>query len=225
VIITIDGPAGSGKSTVARGVARRLGMTYLDTGAMYRAVTVLALERGISAEDADGLSALALEMDLRFEPAGEREPRVLIDGRDMTAAIRESRVTQTVSLVAAHAKVRQALTLHQRDMSISGNTVLEGRDTGTVVCPTADLKIYLTASIEERARRRQEQLAEQGIEVPLKTLERELLLRDTTDAGRPVAPLRRSREAVEIDTTSMSAEEVITRICELAARSGTTDAR
>lgn len=223
MIITIDGPAGSGKSTVAREVAKRLGLTYLDTGAMYRAVTLLSLERGVSPEDDDALGGLALEMDLRFEGEGAAEPRVVVDGQDVTTAIREPRVSQKVSLVSAHPRVRHALTLRQRQLAAQGDVVLEGRDTGTVVCPTADLKVYLTASAEERARRRKEQLAGQGLDIPLRTLERELLLRDRSDSERALAPLRKAHGAVAIDTSSMTLDEVVDAVVAAAGAVGPGD--
>jgi cytidylate kinase len=219
VIIAIDGPAGSGKSTIAQAVARRLGLTYLDTGAMYRAVTFLAMEQGVSLEDDDALGSIALEMDLQFrEGTGGGPPRVLLGERDVTEAIREPSVSQKVSLVAAHKKVRHALTLRQRDMSVEGDMVLEGRDIGTVVCPNAALKVYLTASIGERARRRQQQLEEQGVHLSIRTLEREILLRDSHDSARVLAPLRMARDAIPVDTTTLSVQQVVEMIADKATR-------
>lgn len=218
MIIAIDGPAGSGKSTIAQAVAERLGLTYLDTGAMYRAVTFLALERGVSLEDDDGLGALALEMDLTFRDGDGGPPRVFLGDRDVSDEIRSPTVSQKVSLVAAHRKVRQALTVRQRTMAGQGDTVLEGRDIGTVVCPQAPLKVYLTASIEERSRRRHHQLEQQGVRVSLKGLEREILLRDSHDSARALAPLRRPMDALVLDTTTLSVDEVVERIAEEAER-------
>lgn len=211
MIVAIDGPAGAGKSTIAQEVARRLGLTYVDTGAMYRAVTLAALEQGASLENEDALGAIALDMELHFEE-GADTPRVFLGERDVTEMIRSQEVSQKVSLVAAHQKVRHALTLRQRQLAGRGNMVLEGRDIGTVVCPSADVKIYLTASVGERARRRQQQLEAQGICVSLEILERDLLLRDSYDSGRALAPLRRARDAVEVDTTALSMEEVVEAI-------------
>ncbi|GAB4242057.1 MAG: (d)CMP kinase [Thermoleophilia bacterium] len=212
MIIAIDGPAGSGKSTVAQKVAERLGFTYLDTGAMYRTVTLLAFEQGVSLEDDDALGGIALEMDLHFEEDNGGLPRVFVGEREVTQDIRSPLVTQKVSLVSAHEKVRHALTLRQRRLAAEGNMVLEGRDIGTVVCPTAAVKVYLNASVEERARRRQEQLEQQGICISLKTLERDLLLRDSYDSGRSLAPLRKAKDAVEMDTTNMSIEDVVNAV-------------
>lgn len=218
MIIAIDGPAGSGKSTIAQGVARRLGLTYLDTGAMYRAVTLIAIERGLPLDDDGALGALAMQLQLRLDDASGEAPRVYVGDRDVSDDIRRPAVSQKVSLVSAHPNVRRALTVRQREIVERGDIVLEGRDTGTVVCPRADLKVYLTASVEERARRRQGQLQEQGVSITLLSLERELLLRDTHDAGRALAPLRKSRDAMEIDTTDLPAQMVIDRICDEALR-------
>ncbi|MBU2602174.1 MAG: (d)CMP kinase [Actinobacteria bacterium] len=212
MIIAIDGPAGSGKSTIAQAVAERLALTYVDTGAMYRAVTLLALEKGVSLEDDDALGSLALEMEIDLSESAQGLPQVRVAGRDVTKAIREPLVSQKVSYVAAHRKVREALKLRQRGMAETGDVVLEGRDIGTVVCPRADLKVFLTASVGVRAVRRKRQLEEQGICISAKTLEREILLRDTHDSTRSVAPLRKPRDAIEIDTTELSIEEVVDRI-------------
>lgn len=209
MIIAIDGPAGSGKSTIAQAVAARLGLTYVDTGAMYRAVTLVALENGVSLEDDDALGALALDLDLLLRLSADGTPAVFIGARDVTQDIRQQIVSQKVSLVAAHKKVRSALTVRQRRMADTGDVVLEGRDIGTVVCPQADVKIYLTASVDVRALRRRRQLEEQGICISLKTLERELLLRDSHDSGRALAPLKKARDAVEIDTSHLGIDEVV----------------
>lgn len=217
MIIAIDGPAGAGKSTIAQEVARRLQLTYLDTGAMYRAVTLLALEHGASLDDDDALGAIALDMDLHFDETDDG-PHIRVGGRDVTEAIRSPAVSQKVTLVAAHQKVRHALTLRQRRLAGEGNMVVEGRDIGTVVCPAAELKVYLTASVEERARRRQQQLEDQGVCIPLKTLERDILLRDSHDSGRSLAPLRRAKDALEIDTTSLSVQQVVDTIAEEASK-------
>jgi cytidylate kinase len=218
MIIAIDGPAGSGKSTIAQGVARRLGLSYLDTGAMYRTVTLLALERGMSLEDDDALGAVAEQMPLHFQDASRGAPPVYVGERNVSEAIRRPEVSRAVSQVAAHPNVRRALTLRQRELAAAGDIVLEGRDTGTVVCPSADIKVFLTASVEERAQRRALQLREQGVEVEPCSLERELLLRDGYDSGRALAPLQKAGDALQIDTTELSADVVIDLICEVAAR-------
>lgn len=218
MIIAIDGPAGSGKSTIAQAVARRLNLTYLDTGAMYRAVTLIALEEGLSLEDDDALGSIALEMDLRFVEDPQGPPRVFLGPRDVTDDLRAPTVSQKVSLVSAHKKVRHALTLRQREFATRGDTVVEGRDIGTVVCPAAPLKVYLTASLEERARRRKQQLDEQGVHLSMKGLERELLLRDSHDSSRVLAPLRKAKDAIALDTTRLSIDEVVDCICAEAER-------
>ncbi|MHB8870677.1 MAG: (d)CMP kinase, partial [Thermoleophilia bacterium] len=161
MIIAIDGPAGSGKSTIAQAVAARLHLTYVDTGAMYRAVTLIALEKGIPLEDDDALGSLALDLDLHLRVAADGTSMVLIGDREITHDIRQQVVSRKVSFVAAHKKVRNALTVRQRRVADVGEAVLEGRDIGTVVCPGADVKIYLTASVEVRALRRKCQLEEQ----------------------------------------------------------------
>jgi cytidylate kinase len=218
MIIAIDGPAGSGKSTIARAVARRLGLTYLDTGAMYRAVTLVALERGLPLDDDEALGTLALGLDIRLTTAPGGGPGILVGDRDVTQEIRDQAVSQNVSIVAAHRRVRHALTVRQRSAAQGGDLVLEGRDTGTVVCPQADLKVYLTASAKIRAERRRLQLEEQGICISADTLERELLLRDSHDSDRDVAPLKRAPDALEIDSSTMSIDDVVDTIV-AAARS------
>lgn len=217
MIVAIDGPAGSGKSTIARALARRLGLTYLDTGAMYRVVTLLALEQDVPLESDSRLGCLAREMDVRFVDTPDETARVLVGDRDVTNAIRNPLVSQKVSLVAAHRQVRQALLRRQRQLAEQGDMVLEGRDIGTVVCPRAELKVYLTASAEVRATRRRQQLEEQGVCISQNALERELLLRDSRDSGRVLAPLRKARDAVEIDTSALTVDQVLDLIVEHAA--------
>jgi CMP/dCMP kinase len=195
MIVAIDGPAGAGKSTVARGVARALGFTYLDSGAMYRCVALAALERG--GEPADVARGVELEL-------GER---VLLDGRDVTEAIRTPEVSEAASRVAADPGVREAMVAKQRDLMGSGDWVAEGRDIGTVVAPDAELKVFLTATGEERARRR---AAELGADPA--TVLAEQALRDERDRTREHSPLEPAPGAVELDTTGLSIEEVVDRI-------------
>jgi cytidylate kinase len=201
MVVAIDGPAGAGKSTVARAVARALGFTYLDSGAMYRAAALAVLERGGSASEA------AEAADIRL---GER---VLLDGRDVTAEIRRPDVTEAASKVATNPKVRSALVRKQRELLSSGNWVAEGRDIGTVVAPEAVVKVFLTASPEARARRRAEEL---GADV--ETVRRDQALRDAQDSTREHSPLRPAPGAVQLDTTGMSVGEVVARIVELVER-------
>jgi cytidylate kinase len=218
MIIAIDGPAGSGKSTIAREVAKRLGMRYLDTGAMYRAVTLAALEDGLLPDRVAESGALAAGIDLRFEERPDDLTRVFIGDREVTDEIRGRLVSQNVSTVSAEAAVRKVLTERQRAEATKGSVVLEGRDMGTVVVPRAEVKVFLTASIEERARRRQAQLRAQGTDQPLEQLIEDIRTRDAYDSGRQLAPLRKADDATEIDTTGMTIEEVIQAVCGLAAQ-------
>jgi cytidylate kinase len=198
MVVAIDGPAGAGKSTVARAVARALGFTYLDSGAMYRAVGLAVLERDRSA------SEVARDLEIQL---GER---VLSDGRDVTEAIRAPEVGEAASRVATNQKVRAALVEKQRALLADGDWVAEGRDIGTVVAPNAELKVFLTASPEERANRR---AAELGADPD--TVMRDQALRDEQDRSREHSPLRAAADAVELDTTGESVEQVTARVVEL----------
>jgi cytidylate kinase len=201
MVVAIDGPAGSGKSTVARAVARALGLPYLDSGAMYRAVGLMTLRGGGAASE----EAQALEIEL-----GER---VIANGEDVTEAIRAPEVSEAASKVATNPRVREALVRKQRELLAGGDWVVEGRDIGTVVAPDAAVKVFLTASPEERARRR---AAELGTDV--ETVLRDQALRDAQDATREHSPLELAPGAVELDTTGLTVDEVVARIVELAAR-------
>lgn len=208
--IAIDGPAGAGKSTVARLVARRLGYLYLDTGAMYRALTLKALERRLDLEDGAALAALAAETDLRLGGEGpDGQTEVLLDGRDVTPAVRTPEVNRSVSLVARQPAVREALVALQRRLAEAGSVVMDGRDIGTVVLPSAEHKFFLTASLAERARRRCADLEAQGFTGSLASVEEEVARRDRLDSERAASPLRRASDAEEIDTTQLSVEEVV----------------
>jgi cytidylate kinase len=199
MIVAIDGPAGSGKSTVARGLAKRLGFRYLDTGAMYRALTLLALEDGVDLDDAQALEALALAEPVSFEAE-----RVSVRGDDVTDAIREPRIDRVVSAVARHPQVRAVMKERQRELAEGGDAVIEGRDIGTVVCPDADVKVYLVADPGERARRRQADRPEIGAEA----LATDLRVRDERDA----AQMQAAPDAEQIDTTTLTIDEVLDRI-------------
>jgi cytidylate kinase len=198
MVIAIDGPAGAGKSSVARALAEKLGFTYLDSGAMYRAVALALLEQGGEVED----RARELEIEL-----GER---VLANGRDVTAAIREPRVTEAASRVATNKDVRAALVAKQRELLQGGDWVAEGRDIGTVVAPDAELKIFLTASPEQRAQRRALELG-----TDWRTVLADQTLRDAQDESRAHSPLRAAPEAIELDTTDRTVEDVVTQIAGL----------
>lgn len=212
VVIAIDGPGGSGKSTVARGVAAALGLSHLDTGAMYRAVALLALEAGTSLDDEAALGEIADGVELEM---GER---VLANGSDVTEAIRSPEVNGAVSLVAAKARVRSAMVQRQRAWTAAHvGAVVEGRDIGSVVLPEADVKIYLTASEAERARRRAAEEGATSATAQLQTLE-SIAARDELDSTRSVSPLAVADGAVVIDSTNHTAAEVIAMVVDLAAR-------
>jgi cytidylate kinase len=210
MVIAIDGPAGAGKSSVARGVAAELGFTYLDSGAMYRCVALAGLERGACLEDGGAMGELAA--NLRIDVGGGR---VALDGRDVSEAIREPAVTEASSRVSAHPDVREAMVDGQRRMIAGGSYVAEGRDIGTVVAPDAPLKVFLTASEEERARRRAEQTGEEPAAVLLAQRRR-----DERDETREHSALRPADDAVEIDTTGLSQHEVVARVVALARERG-----
>ena len=210
-VIAIDGPAGAGKSTVARQVAQQLGFVYVDTGAMYRAVTWRALCGGLDPTDAAAVSELAARIDVRFaqSPAGLR---MMADGEDVTEAIRTPAVTAAVSRVSQIPAVRRAMVRLQRELAAAGGTVLDGRDIGTVVVPDACCKIFLTATAAERARRRWLEMREKGFEPDLAVLRREMEERDRQDSERELAPLVQATDAVALDTTGLGIEAVVDRI-------------
>lgn len=212
LVIAIDGPAGSGKSTVAKGAARALGLRRLDTGAMYRALTKAALDEGIDPEDERALAALARRSI--FEYRGES---ILVNGRPVGRAIRTPEVSRAVSPVSAHRTVRRELVRRQREVIGEGGVVVEGRDIGTVVCPDADLKVFLVASAGERARRRHKELTAKGVRVSFERLKKELMRRDRLDTRRPVSPLVPAKDAVVIDSTDKSPRQVVAEIVRLVA--------
>lgn len=223
MIVAIDGPAGSGKSTVARAMAARTGFTYLDTGAMYRALTWACLARNISLDDISEVSALATQLNIALDN-GPEGPTVSVDGVDCTLAIRTPEVDANVSAVAAIPAVREAMVALQRRAASAGDVVAEGRDIGTVVFPAADVKVFLVADPAARARRRAVQrsggdLAKDSAATPdeaeTKAIEAELIERDSKDSTREVAPLMAAQDAVRIDSTNMSVDEVCNAVCEL----------
>jgi CMP/dCMP kinase len=208
IVIAIDGPAASGKSTTARLVARRLGYLHIDTGAMYRAVTFRVLEEKIPLDNADRISALAEKTQLRLEK-GENGLRVFVDERDVTEQVRSAQVTRSVSIVSSYQRVRNVLVREQRRMAEGGGVVLEGRDIGTVVLPNADLKIYMIANMPERVKRRQKDLQGAGVNIDGVALEREISERDRLDSTREASPLRKASDAIEVDTSGMSVEDQV----------------
>ncbi|MBI4558506.1 MAG: (d)CMP kinase [Candidatus Hydrogenedentes bacterium] len=214
-IVAIDGPAGAGKSSVARKVAERLGFRFLDTGAMYRAATWWAMHRGVDLADPDAVAAITNELPLEMrEENGVL--RVFVDGEDVTQAIRSPEVTRQIYRIDENARVREHLVKLQREYAARGPTVAEGRDMGTVVFPHAKCKIYLGASLDERTRRRQREMAEKGLETEFEQLREEIRIRDERTMTRAVAPLRRAPDAILVDTTGMSVAEVVATIVELA---------
>ncbi len=220
-IIAIDGPAASGKSTLAQRLAQRLGYLLVDTGAMYRAVTLAVLRRGIPVEDEAAVSELAQRVQIDLRPptvADGRSYDVLLDGEDVTWAIRTPEVDANVSQVSAYPGVREAMTVRQREIGKRGQVVMVGRDIGTVVLPEAELKIYLDASVEERARRRYEERRERGEEVTYEAVLQAMRERDRFDSTRQHAPLLAAEDAVVLDSTGLSVEEVVERAMALVVR-------
>jgi cytidylate kinase len=206
-VIAIDGPTASGKGAVAQRVARSLGFHYLDSGALYRLVALLALERGVPADDAGRIAQLAATMQPRFD--GDR---IELDGRDVTDAIRTEEVSAMASRIAVHAPLRAALLELQQSFRRPPGLVADGRDMGTVVFPDARLKVYLTASVEARAGRRYKQLIEKGIPANMTTLSQELRARDARDFGRSTAPLMPAKDAYQLDSSALTIDEVVARI-------------
>ncbi len=223
MIIAIDGPAGAGKTTVARSLARSLRLTHIDTGAMYRAIALYALRNGVGPEDEPALATLARQAQISFQP-GDRAPssasetgqRVLLDGEDVTLAIREPAVTRLASPISAISSVRRALVMQQRAMASAGDVVMEGRDIGTVVLPHADVKVFLTASPEVRAQRRLLELRARGVTTDFPTVLREIQERDARDSTRADSPMVPAPDAVVLDTDNLTVEQVTARIAELA---------
>ena len=211
-VLTIDGPSGSGKGTVSRLVARRLGWQYLDSGALYRAVGVAADRAGLALDDVDALVRLTLGTRIEFREGADGELRVLVDGDDATDRLRTETAGSAASAIAAIPQVRAALTDRQRAFRRPPGLVADGRDMGTVIFPDAPYKVFLTASADERASRRHKQLSEKGVSVTMDGLLREILARDARDASRAVAPLRPAPGAVHIDTTGMGIDAVVERV-------------
>ncbi len=209
MVITIDGPAGSGKSTVARGLAQRLGMSFLDTGAMYRAVTLAGMRAGVDMGDAEAIAAVMDGTEFEFECEDSRT-RVLVNGADVTDEIRLPEVTANAKFVASAGELRGRLVEMQREFAAKeGDIVTEGRDQGTVAFPEADYKFFLTAAVEERARRRAAELKASGIDVSVEEIRRTIEERDRSDERRSVGPLRKAEDAIVVDTTEMNAQEVV----------------
>ncbi|WP_409270489.1 (d)CMP kinase [Neobacillus sp. SCS-31] len=214
ISIAIDGPAAAGKSTVAKIVAEKLSYIYIDTGAMYRALTYKALKQGADLEREDILLGILLNSDIDLLPSDTGQ-LVLLDGKDVTSEIRYSDVTNSVSIVAMHRKVREEMVSRQQKLASFGGVVMDGRDIGTHVLPGAEVKVFLLASVEERAIRRHTENVQKGIDSDLETLKKDIARRDKLDSEREVAPLVKAKDAVEIDTTSLSISDVVERIMAL----------
>lgn len=217
LVIAIDGPAGAGKSTVARRVADALQYAYIDTGAMYRALTLAVLRADIDPAAAEGVAPLARRTDIEISP-GPKGNRIWLDGEDVTDRLRDPRVSAAVSAVAAHGAVRDRMLQLQRQLGEKGGIVMDGRDIGTVVLPDADTKIFLTASVDARARRRWQQLRDAGHKVELQSIRHNIETRDALDSERDVAPLRQAADAIRIDTTHRTVDEVVDEVLRIARK-------
>lgn len=216
--IAIDGPAGSGKSTIGKRLADVLGYVFFDTGVMYRAVTLLALEQCLAMEDEPAITLLAQETEIDIRQPSVTDGRncdVLANGQDITWRIRQPQVDANVSVVSAYAGVRQALTQQQRRIGMRGNVIMVGRDIGTVVLPQADLKIYLDASVEERARRRYLEFTQRGESIEMDVILNGLRRRDEIDSSRQVAPLRPAEDAIILDSDRLNADQVLAQVMQI----------
>jgi cytidylate kinase len=211
-VIAVDGPAGAGKSTVARRLADCLGYLYLDTGAMYRALAYKALRRGIDLRDESAVAELLSESTIELYPRARGQVNVILDGHDVTQSLRTPEINAIVSIVAEFPSVRQDMVDRQRKIAQPGAIVMDGRDIGTFVLPDADVKFFLTASLEERAHRRYEELRRLGFGVSLRAVQEEIEHRDALDSRRRYAPLARAEDAILLDTTKMEVEEVVAQM-------------
>ncbi|SFD73037.1 cytidylate kinase [Bacillus sp. OV194] len=214
--IAIDGPAGAGKSTVAKLVADKLSYIYIDTGAMYRALTYKALCSKSDLHDGSMLQSLLKETNIELEITGDGQA-VILDGSDVSKEIRSSDVTNNVSFVATPQEVREEMVRRQQELASEGGVVMDGRDIGTHVMPDAELKVFLIASVEERAKRRYDENKSKGYETDLEKLKEEISLRDKRDSEREFAPLKKADDAIELDTTSMSIQDVVNEILHLVS--------
>ncbi|PRY65692.1 cytidylate kinase [Vreelandella songnenensis] len=218
-VLTIDGPGGAGKGTISSLIAKRLGWHLLDSGALYRLTAAAAIKHAVALDDEQGVAALAQSLDVAF-PVGEGGVRTLLEGEDVSQLIRTEQMGERASMVAAMPEVRTALLQRQRDFCQTPGLVADGRDMGTVVFTDAPLKVFLTASAEERARRRHLQLQEAGMDASLPSLLKEIQARDARDTQRSVAPLKPADDAITLDTTRLSIPEVVERLSELLAQKG-----
>ncbi|PGT87154.1 (d)CMP kinase [Bacillus sp. AFS040349] len=209
--VAIDGPAAAGKSTVAKIIAEDYSYIYIDTGAMYRALTFKALQEGIDLKDEKAVADILSKMKIELYPSKEGQ-LVMINGENVSDVIRTNEVTNNVSFVAMHSLVREEMLKRQRQLAIEGGVVMDGRDIGTHVLPNAELKIFLRASVEERAKRRHEENMKKGFSSNYEQLKQEIANRDKLDSEREVAPLKKAEDAIEIDTTALSIQDVVRKI-------------
>ncbi len=212
MIIAIDGPAGAGKSTVAKLIAKRLGYLYLDTGAMYRALTLKALDQGVDIKDIEKIIKLAVNSEIGLVNNPDGSLSVILDGLDVSLAIRHPRITKLVSDLAKIKEVREVMVKHQRELGSKGNVVLDGRDIGTVVFPEAEKKFYLDANLKERVNRRHKELNGLGQNITIDAVDADLSNRDKIDSSREFAPLKKAEDAIYVDTTLLTIEEVVNKL-------------
>ncbi|SCV19211.1 Cytidylate kinase [Bacillus cereus] len=216
ISIAIDGPAAAGKSTVAKVVAKKLSYVYIDTGAMYRAITYAALEQKVDIENEEKLMEVVKNVNIEFQQ-GENTQLVFLNGQDVSEVIRTPEVTNRVSIVAKHRLVREEMVRRQQELAEKGGVVMDGRDIGTHVLPDAEVKIFMLASVEERAERRHLENTNKGFDSNLEQLKEEIAQRDKLDSEREVSPLKKADDALELDTTSLSIEEVVRKIMSIVS--------
>ncbi|HFJ9440237.1 MULTISPECIES: (d)CMP kinase [Bacillus] len=216
ISIAIDGPAAAGKSTVAKVVAKKLSYVYIDTGAMYRAITYAALEQKVDIENEEQLMEVVKNVKIEFQQ-GENTQLVFLNGQDVSEVIRTPEVTNRVSIVAKHRLVREEMVRRQQELAEKGGVVMDGRDIGTHVLPDAEVKIFMLASVEERAERRHLENMNKGFDSNLEQLKEEIAQRDKLDSEREVSPLKKADDALELDTTSLSIEEVVQKIMSIVS--------
>ncbi|MDH3257091.1 MAG: (d)CMP kinase [Nitrospinota bacterium] len=214
MIIAIDGPAGSGKSTVAQLIASRLHFKYIETGSMYRAVAWKAQQMGIDPEDAERIAEVARTISIEFQPGNERQ-KVVVDGKDLTADLKTETIGRLAAIVAANKTVREVMVAQQQNMGRNGNVVMDGRDIGTVVFPDADKKFFMVADQKERAQRRHEEIRVKSPEVTFEKIYEQLQQRDFEDENREVSPLVPAKDSIRLDTTQMSIDDVVAHMIEI----------
>ncbi len=212
--IAIDGPAGAGKSSIAKLVAKKLSYVYIDTGAMYRTMALYFLKHGIDTKDEAKVSEKCEEIDIKITYENG-EQQIFLNGENVSQEIRQEQVGNQASVVAAYGKIREKLVALQREMAASTDVIMDGRDIGTVVLPNAEVKVYLTASSAVRAQRRYKELCEKGVDCDIKKIEEDIIARDEQDMNREISPLRQAEDAILVDSSDMTIDEVVAAICAL----------